>query len=245
VFDTFTNTVGMVNTILQELVVFMFILFYFFLSTGVLMMFLNPHYSYKRNIANAYVFSLFGGIEGTDFSLYPFITIPIVFGTIMISIMLLNILIAFLSELFSRLEDKQKSDNLKEKAQMILDVEMIKYFFKRICKKKINKQNGVNAVDNNNKSNTLQNEEENKFKDPPELEKYLYIVAPFEFEDMIENTVDDNIYRKVKEQSQTLKRIQRKITNQLNQIEEKSLQKIFKVQKSINSIRKLINKMKK
>jgi hypothetical protein len=94
----------------------MFILIYFFLGTTALMMFLNPKCSLKKGLANAYVFSLFGGIEGSDFESYSYAGIPIVFGTLIVTIVLLNILIAYLSNVFSRLEDKQRSDDLKEKA---------------------------------------------------------------------------------------------------------------------------------
>lgn len=46
------------------------------------------------------------------------------------TIVLMNILIAYLSNLFSRLEDAQKLNDLKEKAVLILDLEIIVMFFK-------------------------------------------------------------------------------------------------------------------
>jgi hypothetical protein len=136
VFDSFTTLIGMINTILQKLVAFVIILVYFFLATGALLIFLNPEGSYKENMANAYVFSLFGGIEGSDFDSFSYAGIAIVFGTAMVTIVLLNILIAFLSNVFSRLEDQQKSNDIKEKAQMILDFEIVPYFFREFFRRK-------------------------------------------------------------------------------------------------------------
>lgn len=126
----------MINTIFEKLVAFSIILIYFFLSTAALMIFLNPEGSYKENFANAYVFSLFGGIEGGDFDSFSYSGIAIIFGTVIVTIVLLNILIAFLSNVFSRLEDQQKSNDIKEKAQMVLDLEIVLYFFGKLLRKK-------------------------------------------------------------------------------------------------------------
>lgn len=137
IIDSFTTLIGMINTIIQKLIIFFLILIYFFVTSGLLIMKLNPKENSILSLGNAYVWTFFGGIEGSDFESYDFAGIPIIFGTVMVTIILLNILIAFLSNLFSRLEDQQKSNNLKEKASMILDLEVIFHFFRYIMTGKV------------------------------------------------------------------------------------------------------------
>ena len=120
----------MINIIIQKLVIFFVILVYFYVSSALLMLRLDPHNNFFENLSNAYVWTLFGGIGGEDFKSYKYAGIAIIFGTIIITVILLNILIAFLSNLFSRLEEQQSVNDLKEKASMILDLEILIYFFK-------------------------------------------------------------------------------------------------------------------
>ena len=105
VLDPFTFLVGMINTIVLKLLTFFFILAYFCVATGLLVMKLRPQEHLISSLSNAYVWTLFGGIEGDDFHAFDFAGIPIFFGTIMVTVVLLNLLIAYLSNLFSRLED--------------------------------------------------------------------------------------------------------------------------------------------
>lgn len=132
IINSFTTLIGMINTIIQKLVIFFLILIYFFVASGILILKLNPKGSPILNLGNAYVWTFFGGIEGDDFIRFDYAGIAMIFGTVMVTIILLNILIAFLSNLFSRLEDKQKSNDLKEKASMILDLEVVIHFFRFI-----------------------------------------------------------------------------------------------------------------
>ena len=132
IINSFTTLIGMINTIIQKLIIFFIILLYFFATSGLLMMKLNPNQNAIISLGHAYVWTFFGGIEGSDFQSYDYAGIAIIFGTVMVTVVLLNILIAFLSNLFSRLEDQQKSSDLKEKASMILDLEVIIHFFKYI-----------------------------------------------------------------------------------------------------------------
>lgn len=130
IIDAFTTLIGMINTIIQKLVIFFLILIYFFVASGILILKLNPQGKPILNMGNAYVWTFFGGIEGDDFLKFDYAGLAMIFGTVMVTIILLNILIAFLSNLFSRLEDKQKSNDLKEKASMILDLEVVVHFFR-------------------------------------------------------------------------------------------------------------------
>ena len=109
--------------------VFFAVLLYFYATTGLIMIKLDPEKSRVKSIQSAYVWTMFGGVEQSDFEDFNYGTIAIIFGTLIVTVVLFNILIAFLSNLFSRLEDQQKANDLREKAQMMLDHEVIKLFF--------------------------------------------------------------------------------------------------------------------
>lgn len=139
IIDAFTTLIGMINTIIIKLLVFFFILFYLFIATGLVMVKLNKEKTVLENFQIAYLWTFFGGVEGSDFQEFPYSTITILFGTILVTVVLLNILIAYLSNLFSRLEDQQRASDFREKASMILDMEIIIYFFKYKLRGKVSK----------------------------------------------------------------------------------------------------------
>ena len=91
---------------------------------------LDPDHNIISNLRDGYAWTIFGGIGGDDLDKYTMASIPIIFGTLIITVILLNILIAFLSNVFSRLEEQQSINNLKEKASMIIDMEIIIHFYK-------------------------------------------------------------------------------------------------------------------
>ena len=130
VFGAFTTLIGMINMIIQKLMVFFALLLYFYAATGLLMIKLDPTKDKIKSIQSAYVWTMFGGVESSDFEDFNYGSIAIIFGTLMVTVVLLNILIAFLSNLFSRLEDQQRVNGLREKARMMLDLEVIILFFK-------------------------------------------------------------------------------------------------------------------
>jgi hypothetical protein len=130
IIDAFTTLIGIINTIIVRLLIFFFILFYLFTATGLVMIKLNNEATVLTNFEVAYVWTFFGGVEGGDFKEFQYSTITIMFGTILVTVVLLNVLIAYLSNLFSRLEDQQHANDLREKASMILDLEIVSYFFK-------------------------------------------------------------------------------------------------------------------
>lgn len=131
IFDAFTTLVGIINTIIKELVVFFSILFYAYLCVVIVMIKLDNSNNITLRFQDVYYWVLLGGIEGDAFEV-EFSAIPIVFGTLFITIVLLNILIAYLSNLFSRLEDQQKVSALKERASLILDFELVVRMFKYV-----------------------------------------------------------------------------------------------------------------
>ena len=129
IIDSFTTLVGIINTILQKLWVFFLILAFVFWTFSVMMIRLDGSESIGTHFTKIFVWVVLGGPEDSSFELkYSHITIII--GSIFVAIVLLNILIAYLSNLFSRLEDAQKLSDLKEKAVLILDSEIMVMFFK-------------------------------------------------------------------------------------------------------------------
>ena len=128
VIKPMTTFVGIITIILQKLIVFFFILLYFYLATALLMVRLFPDQTLIECFANAYFWAFFGAASPEDMEKSPFAFIVIVFGTVIVTIVLLNILIAYLSNIFCRLEDQQHLNYLTEKASMILDVEIIMWF---------------------------------------------------------------------------------------------------------------------
>ena len=131
IFGPFTTLVGMINTIINKLVVFFVILFYAYFMVVVLMMKLEHVDKFDIHIRDVYYWMILGGIESDAFDI-QLSYLPVVFGSLIITIVLLNILIAFLSNVFSRLEDQQKVNALREKAFLILDFELVVRLFKYV-----------------------------------------------------------------------------------------------------------------
>jgi hypothetical protein len=131
IFDTFTTLVGMINKIISELIVFFAVLFYAYFTIVVLMLKLDSTDNFNLRFQDVYYWVFLGGVEGDAFDI-KFSHIPVIYGTLIITIVLLNILIAYLSNLFSRLEDQQRVNGLKERAFLILDFELMVRLFKYI-----------------------------------------------------------------------------------------------------------------
>lgn len=118
VISYFNMFVGIINIIIQKLIVFFLILFYFYLTTSLLMVYLFREQDVKTNFQIAYLWTLFGGFFREDY--YPnYAVVAILFSSLIVTVLLLNILIAYLSNLFSRLEEQQHVNDLKEKAGKI------------------------------------------------------------------------------------------------------------------------------
>ena len=129
IFDTFRTNVKMINIIIFKIYAFMAIMLYFYLVIVVLMIDLTSPEDTVGHVRNVYFWVLFGGIEDSSFEVrLSFIVIFL--GTMLISVILLNILIAYLSNLFSSLEEKQVLENLREKAGLVLGIEVIVRLFK-------------------------------------------------------------------------------------------------------------------
>ena len=133
VFDSFTVFVGIINIIIVKLVPFFIIMGLFYASSAFMLMFLQKTTSPSKILMDAYADFMFGAVSSTSFEpKHSFI--PVLFGTVFVGIILLNILIAYLSNVFSRLEGEQRIDNLREKSNLILDFESIISIFRRMAR---------------------------------------------------------------------------------------------------------------
>ena len=256
----FTYLVGMINTIMQQLIIFFVIVLYFLFTTVLLMMKLHPEGTTKSVFANAYVFAFFGGIGGDDFDLFDYVSIPIVFGTIVVTVILMNILIAFLSNLFSRLEEQQKINNLKEIIGMIRDLEVIVFFFSYWLTRK-NKtlkefiESKESSLDtsleyyrpdqNDNKNgqnvNQITSHKDQKISKMIENMNYVYIFKTLDYEDGLKNdSINDNIYGKVKSLINFQKSIENKLSNHIKHQTEHNA----KMDKTLNQFVEKINSLK-
>ena len=175
IFSAFTSLVGIINTVIKKLVSFFLILFYAYLMIIILMSKLSNTGTIDH-IRDVYYWVFLGGIGGESFDM-KYSAIPIIIGSLVITVVLLNILIAYLSNVFSRLEDQQKVTDLKEKADLILDIEMLVRFFKY-------KLTGVVSLENKMEKLREQAMIESKEID---LEKVNYLI-------LFESSIMCNIY---------------------------------------------------
>lgn len=95
------------------------------------MSFLDSPDSQIKFFRNAYIWILFGGVGEEDFEL-EWSAVPLVFSGILVSVLILNIIIAYLSNEFSRLEELQFVNNWKQKALQNLNFDLIFW----VCMKK-------------------------------------------------------------------------------------------------------------
>jgi hypothetical protein len=129
IFDVFTSLVGMIIIILQRLMVFFLLLLYMYLCSSVLLIKFIGNDDITKTLGDVYYWIILGSIEDYAFEV-SYAAIPIVLGSIFVTIILMNILIAYLSNLFSRLEEHQRVQEMKERAGLILDIEVFVMFFK-------------------------------------------------------------------------------------------------------------------
>lgn len=139
-FDSFTYMIGMINTIVGESAAFFTTLFYAYFVVFFLLIRVDPGDDILNKLRDAYIFTLFGGVEQDHFEA-KYIFFPMVIGTMIVTIILLNILIAFMSNIYNREEERQEITSLKEKASMLLDLEVYISLFKKIFEKVKGKYN--------------------------------------------------------------------------------------------------------
>ena len=129
-FNFFSSKIQIINRIIINVIPFSLIVLFFYASTAFLMVFVDTKGTFSiEYFRDVYYWVIFGGFDDGAFA-ERFSVIPVVFGTIMVGVLLLNILIAYLSNEFSRLEEQQVISGWKTKASMNLKLELIAFFFK-------------------------------------------------------------------------------------------------------------------
>ena len=114
----------------------MAVVVYFFCAFVFLMIGISPEDQRIISVRNIYIWTVFGGIDDATFDTHLSF-IVVVLGTLLVSVVLLNILIAYLSNLFSSLEETQILDDLREKASFVFGIEIILRFFRYFISGKI------------------------------------------------------------------------------------------------------------
>lgn len=135
IFDSFTTIVGIINTINIKIYAFMAIIVYFYLVFTTLLIEITSKDYIIKNLRDIYIWAVFGGFDSDSFEVYLSF-IVVVISTVLMSVILLNVLIAYLSNLFSSLEETQALDELREKASLILNLEIILRFFRYFLTRK-------------------------------------------------------------------------------------------------------------
>ena len=130
-FSSFMTMVGVINTIVSSSLSFFGVLFYSYVVILFMMIKVEPSDSLTSKIRDAYIFSLFGGIEQDHFEA-KYIFFPIMVGTMIVTIILLNVLIAFMSNVYNKMEAKQIIISYQEKSSMLLDMEVYISLFQSI-----------------------------------------------------------------------------------------------------------------
>ena len=134
IFKPLNSLIGIINTIVVRILKFLFVLVYFYTATGLMFAYLNDSMVVSQYFVYSYIWVLFGGLEKSDLAIDSLSSLAIVLGTIFITIILLNILIAYLSNLFSRLEEEQKKKELQGQSSIVLNSEVLIYFFRTMLK---------------------------------------------------------------------------------------------------------------
>ena len=138
ILKLFTAIIGIINGILFKLGPFLLIVGFFYCTTAIVFFSLDTSADKITVLRDMYYWTIFGGIDDAAFQI-QLSAIPIFFGTFIISILLMNILIAYLSNEYSRLEERQVFEDLQTKAELNLDVEMVISFLKRLFSKSFRK----------------------------------------------------------------------------------------------------------
>lgn len=253
IIGIFTALITMIIIILRRLIAFFFMLAFTYLGVVLILVKLRTDCRNCPGTAisfrDVYYWIFLGSVEADAFDT-PLAAIPVIFGTVFLTIVLLNILIAFLSNEFSRLEERQKIQELKERAALIMNFEVLTMFFRYIVTKKIRLRNqfelekyrmmlkNENAVVRSNKQNKIRK----ALKDYLAEEKILYIFRKVDL-DLIED--QENLYQKIKSLEKTAESLMGLVSRR-SRAQEVSIEKVRKVVKSnSNSQEKTIDDLKR
>ena len=211
ILSTFTALVGMIQIIMTRLISFFLLLIYTYIGVAFMLFKVGKRctdpvkcLSDDQVFQMVYYWIFLGSVESDDFET-PYTAFPIIFGSLFTSIILLNILIAFLSNEFSRLEEHQRVQELRERAALIMNFEVLVMFFKYRLTRKIQLRRSFERekylrmlrplMDSSQILNTTQKRAAKRLKDYMRQEKFLYI---FRKVDLEKDFAEENLYFRVK-----------------------------------------------
>lgn len=124
VFKTFRTLTGIISKVCLRIVPFMVITGFFYLTSLLLFAIMNQSVSLGDLFTFMYIWLIHGGIDQDTFQ-EQMNYVSVMFGTLLVTIVLMNIMIAYLSNEYSRLEEKQHLDDFRNKAKINLKVELV------------------------------------------------------------------------------------------------------------------------
>jgi hypothetical protein len=216
-FDTFTSMIGIINTIVGESLSFFGVMFYTYFVILLLMYRVEPTDDFVNKMRDAYIFTFFGGVEQDHFDA-RYIFFPMVIGTMIVTIILLNVLIAFMSNVYNKMEQIQSFLSLKEKGSMLLDLEV---YISLAYKLK-------------NRSKTSKMDEEEKALAAYEEAKITFFMN--KIEGLTNSGGPNNQYTKMLRLEKEIKELE----NSLNEIGTKNEKQFTSLKKKIKGISKFI-----
>ena len=239
IFDIFTSLVGIIIIILKRLMVFFLLLVYMYLCSSVLIVKLTGTADVVKTMGDVYYWIILASIEDYAFDV-PYAAIPIVLGSIFVTIILINILIAYLSNLFSRLEEQQRVQENKERAALILDIEVFVSFFRYYITGKTKLRNEYEMeqyrqmLKGKDQANAIGMTSKQKAKNLQRYlskEKYLYI---FKKIDLAKDLSQENIYLKFRNLEKRLSDLNGLVLKRFRS-HDTQLEEVFKMVRSNNS----------
>ena len=118
------------------MVVFYLIIFYIYAALVLLYLRIMPTNDFKVALINVYTHVIFGALAIGDSYNIQYATIIVVVGTMVVTVMILNMIVAFLSNLYSKLEELQVIIEMKERSKSIVDTEIsLRMLKKMFCQK--------------------------------------------------------------------------------------------------------------
>ena len=202
IFDKLTTLIGILNIIFVRLLIFFFILLYLYLCCTFLMFRIITE-DHLLAMGGVYFRIILGSIEGDAFD-DRFGVIPMVIGSMIVTIFLINVLIAYLSNLFSRLEEQQKFQDMQERADLILEVEIVIRFFRYFLTGHVSVRKEYQYAfykrmlcdAGTRRKIEFSDKKKNRIlRDILSSEKYLYIIKRVEHTD---SSNFENVYQRVK-----------------------------------------------
>ena len=152
VIPPLTSLVTIIHTIIKRMVSYVLILFYFYACFVLIFARLGvqdgpeqPPQSARNYLMMSYIWLVYGGMDTTGIAQNSPVALVLIYGNFLITIILMNILIAYLANLYSELEQEIATKRVQEMATVVLDFEVIVYAYRRIFRRKGAREVGLCA----------------------------------------------------------------------------------------------------